>query len=101
MTLHVGVDRRTRQVEPGPCPGQALAQRIDRHGRETCRASATQCLQQEGLGLVALMVGATLTNLSLLGTSPVVPAGFLLFSGLVAWVRRERTRGLLTAVTSG
>lgn len=40
------------------------------------------------LGLAALMVGATLTDLLVLGTSPVLSLIFLLVAGLIAWVRR-------------
>ncbi len=47
------------------------------------------------LGLVCLMVGATLTNLLVLGASPLLPLGLLALSGLVAWGRRGRTRALL------
>jgi uncharacterized membrane protein YphA (DoxX/SURF4 family) len=47
------------------------------------------------LGLVGLMVGATLTNLLVLGTNPLLPLGLLVVSGLVAWGRRARTRAIL------
>ncbi|MGH3147910.1 MAG: DoxX family protein [Rubrobacter sp.] len=47
------------------------------------------------LGLVCLMVGATLTNVFVLGTSPLLTVGLLVLSGLVAWGRRERTWALL------
>jgi uncharacterized membrane protein len=47
------------------------------------------------LGLVCLMVGATLTNLFVLGTSPLLPVGLLVVSALVAWGRWPRTRNLL------
>jgi putative oxidoreductase len=47
------------------------------------------------LGLVCLMVSATLTNLLVLGASPLLPLGLLAVSGLVAWGRRGRTRVLL------
>ena len=43
------------------------------------------------LGLVCLMVGATLTNLFVLGASPLLPLALLVASALVAWGRRERT----------
>jgi len=45
------------------------------------------------LGLTALMVGATATNL-FIGYSPWVPLGFLLASALVAWGRWLRTTAL-------
>lgn len=44
------------------------------------------------LGLAALMVGATATNLLVLGASPWLPIGLLLASSVVAWARRSRTR---------
>ena len=47
------------------------------------------------LGLVCLMVGATLNNVVVLGTSPLLPLILLVVSALVAWGRRERTRDLL------
>jgi putative oxidoreductase len=47
------------------------------------------------LGLVCLMVGATLTNVVVLGASPSLPLGLLAMSSLVAWGRRRRTRALL------
>jgi uncharacterized membrane protein len=46
------------------------------------------------LGLACLMVGATATNLFVLGASPLLPVGLLLVSALVAWGRRSRTRAL-------
>ena len=42
------------------------------------------------VGLTALMVGATATNL-LIGYNPWVPAGFLILRALVAWGRRRET----------
>jgi len=48
------------------------------------------------LGLVGLMAGATLTNVLVLGTSPLSPISLLLVSGAVAWGRWPRTRTLLT-----
>lgn len=50
------------------------------------------------LGLVCLMVGATLTNLFVLGTSPLLPVGLLVVSALVAWGRWPRTRNLLSGL---
>ena|SRR3712207_5576277 len=46
------------------------------------------------LGLVGLMVGATLTNVFVLGTSPLLPIALMLVSALVAWGRWPRTRAL-------
>jgi uncharacterized membrane protein YphA (DoxX/SURF4 family) len=45
------------------------------------------------LGLAALMVGATITNL-FIGESPWLPVGLLLVSAVLAWGRRSRTRAL-------
>jgi putative oxidoreductase len=47
------------------------------------------------LGLVCLMVGATLTNLFVLGASPLLPLVLLLVSVLVARGRRARSEALL------
>jgi putative oxidoreductase len=44
------------------------------------------------LGLAALMVGATVTNLLILGASPWLPVGMLAASALVAWGRRSTVR---------
>jgi uncharacterized membrane protein YphA (DoxX/SURF4 family) len=46
------------------------------------------------LGLAGLMVGATTTNLFVVGESPWLPIGLLLASALVAWGRRSRTKAL-------
>jgi putative oxidoreductase len=46
------------------------------------------------LGLICLMAGAILTNLFVLGTSPLLPIGLLVVSALVAWGRWPRTRAL-------
>ena len=46
------------------------------------------------LGLAGLMVGATTTNLFVLGESPWLPIGLLLVSALIAWGRRSRTKAL-------
>jgi hypothetical protein len=40
------------------------------------------------------LVGATTTNLFVLGESPWLPAGQLLVSALIAWGRRSRTKAL-------
>jgi uncharacterized membrane protein len=47
------------------------------------------------LGLVCLMAGATLTNLFVLGASPLLPLVLLLMGALVAWGRRARAEALL------
>ncbi|MDX5895413.1 DoxX family protein [Rubrobacter radiotolerans] len=44
------------------------------------------------IGLLCLMVGAILTNLFVLGASPLLPLGLLVVSGLIIWGRRERTK---------
>jgi putative oxidoreductase len=46
------------------------------------------------LGLAGLMVGATTTNLFVLGESPWLPIGLLLASAPIAWGRRSRTKAL-------
>jgi uncharacterized membrane protein YphA (DoxX/SURF4 family) len=46
------------------------------------------------LGLAALMAGATVTNLFVIGESPWLPVGLLLVSAVIAWGRRSRTRAL-------
>ena len=53
------------------------------------------------LGLVCLMAGATLTNLFVLGTSPLLPIALMLVSALVAWVRWPQTRTLFTNRDAG
>ena len=50
------------------------------------------------LGLVCLMAGATLTNLFVLGASPLLPLVLLVVSALAAWGRRERTKALLGGI---
>ena len=47
------------------------------------------------------MAGATLTNLFVLGASPLLPLVLLAVSALVAWVRRQRTRTLFTNREAG
>lgn len=44
------------------------------------------------LGLVALMTGAVLTNVTVLGAAPWVAAGFGLAAALVTWARRDQLR---------
>jgi putative oxidoreductase len=46
------------------------------------------------LGLICLMAGATLTNVLVLGTSPLLPIALLLMSALVAWGRWPGTKVL-------
>src|SRR5215216_5428738 len=53
------------------------------------------------LGLVCLMAGATLTNLFVLGASPLLPIALMLVSALVAWVRWPQTRTLFTNRDAG
>ena len=48
------------------------------------------------LGLAGLMAGATLTNVLVLGTSPLLPIALMLVSALVAWGPWPRTRTLFT-----
>ena len=48
------------------------------------------------LGLVCLMAGAILTNVLVLGASPLLPIGLLGVSALVAWGRWPRTSTLFT-----
>ena len=48
------------------------------------------------LGLVGLMAGATLTNVLVLGVSPLLPIVLLVVSGTVAWSRWPQTRTLFT-----
>ena len=43
------------------------------------------------LGLVCLMVGATLANLFVLGANPLLPICLLVASAVVAWGHRPRT----------
>ena len=47
------------------------------------------------LGLVCLMAGAVLTNLFVLGASPLLPIGLLVIGALVAWGRWSQTRSLI------
>ena len=48
------------------------------------------------LGLVGLMAGASLTNVLVLGTSPLLPIVLLVVSAVVAWGRWPRTKSLFT-----
>jgi putative oxidoreductase len=48
------------------------------------------------LGLVGLMIGATITNVLVLGISPAMPLVFLITAGAIAWFRRPRSRLTLT-----
>ena len=47
------------------------------------------------LGLVCLMAGASLTNLFVLGASPLFPIGLLVVGALVGWGRWPQTRMLV------
>lgn len=47
------------------------------------------------LGLAGLMVGAVLTNLFVLGQSPVMALAFGCAAGLVGWLRRSEIRELV------
>jgi putative oxidoreductase len=53
------------------------------------------------LGLLCLMAGAILTNVLVLGTSPLLPIVLMLVSALVAWGRWPRTRTLFTKREAG
>jgi putative oxidoreductase len=53
------------------------------------------------LGLVGLMAGATLTNVLVLGTSPLLPIVLLVVSAVVAWGRWPRTRTFFTNREAG
>lgn len=46
------------------------------------------------LGLVALMVGAIVTNLFIIDQSPSIPIGYLVVSALIAWGRWPHTKRL-------
>ncbi|WP_329000284.1 DoxX family protein [Kribbella sp. NBC_00709] len=45
-------------------------------------------------GLTGLMVGATLTNVILLGASPAIPVAYLLVAAVIVWFRRASIREL-------
>ncbi|WP_336205206.1 DoxX family protein [Nonomuraea sp. LPB2021202275-12-8] len=47
------------------------------------------------LGVAALMIGATLTNIFLLAAPPWMPIGLLVVSALIAWARRTQIKSLL------
>ncbi|WP_020575379.1 DoxX family protein [Actinopolymorpha alba] len=49
------------------------------------------------LGLAALMVGATVTNVFVLDASPWLALGFLVLAALIAWGRWPDTRALMGA----
>jgi putative oxidoreductase len=53
------------------------------------------------LGLVCLMAGAILTNVLVLGASPLLPIVLMLVSALVAWGRWPRTKTLFTYREAG
>ena len=48
----------------------------------------------EALGLVCLMAGAALTNLFVLGASPLLPIGLLVAGAVVAWGSWPQTAAL-------
>ena len=49
-----------------------------------------------------VMFGAVVTNVAILGESPLVSAGFLLVAAAIAWRRWERTIALLpTSLRNG
>ncbi|MBY3553118.1 DoxX family membrane protein [Modestobacter lapidis] len=47
------------------------------------------------VGLTALMAGATVTNVVVLGVGPAMTLGLLAAAGVVAWRRRDRLRAPL------
>ncbi|MFD7159756.1 DoxX family protein [Kribbella sp. NPDC059898] len=49
------------------------------------------------LGLSLLLVGATLTNILVLGASPAIPLGYLLVAAGIAWFRRTSVLALVRA----
>ena len=51
------------------------------------------------LGLVALMAGATLTNVVILEVTPALTVTFLIAAAVVAWARRDDVRALLDRPT--
>lgn len=51
------------------------------------------------LGLAALLIGATGTNLLVLDASPALSLGLLLAAGLVAWIRRDQLKAGAVART--
>lgn len=51
------------------------------------------------LGLAGVMAGAVVTNVFVLGYSPVVALAFLVMSGLVVWFRRAAIRELAQHLT--
>src|SRR5215204_512499 len=53
------------------------------------------------LGLLCLMAGASLTNVLVLGTSPLLLVALMLVSALVAWGRWPRTGTLFTNREAG
>jgi putative oxidoreductase len=53
------------------------------------------------LGLLCLMAGAILTNVLVLGTSPLLPIVLMVVSAQVAWGRWPRTRTLFTKRGAG
>ena len=50
------------------------------------------------LGLTALLVGATFTNVVVLDVAPWAPLAYLVPIAVIAWARRDRTRALYAAL---
>lgn len=48
------------------------------------------------LALLCLLVGATATNIFILGSSPVLPLVFLLICALIAWARWSQIKAFLS-----
>lgn len=51
-------------------------------------------------GLVALLAGAAVTNVTVVGQSPLVPVIFLLLCALIAWNQRSTVTALVAIVRS-
>lgn len=51
------------------------------------------------LGLVGLMLGATVTNLFILNVGPALSVGLLLVASLIAWLRRAQLSTLAALYT--
>jgi putative oxidoreductase len=48
-----------------------------------------------GAGLTALLLGAAITNVTILDDSPFLPLAYLVVAAAIAWVRRPRSRLVL------
>lgn len=53
------------------------------------------------IGLICLMVGATATNLFVIGYSPQLPLAYLVVSALIAWGRLPATRAAVVQLRRG